>query len=106
MLFAQIYLEVVEFLRSTANNSMNSDFWTVGGSSINPDEYYEFTITPNLFFQMDITNITGSVRRSGTGPNNLVLSTKNGAEPEIFLSPITITSGSTISVTFPFVFEE
>lgn len=52
------------------DNSINSFGWTTG-AAIDPNDYYEFTITPDANIAMDLTNLTFTYRRSATGPTML-----------------------------------
>jgi hypothetical protein len=51
-------------------NSINSDGWSTA-AAIDLNDYYEFTITPNAGFEMDITRLAFSYRRSGAGPREI-----------------------------------
>ena len=48
-------------------NSINSDGWTTG-AVVDLNDYYQWTITPDANFELDVTNLDFSLRRSGTGP--------------------------------------
>jgi hypothetical protein len=48
-------------------NSINSDGWSTG-FAIDLNDYYEWTITPSAGFELDVTDLEFSMRRSGTGP--------------------------------------
>jgi len=52
----------------------NSTGWTMT-SSIDPDDYVEFTITPDAGYTLNITDIVVLHQRSGTGPMNFVMRT-------------------------------
>ena len=51
-------------------DSMNSSGWTTG-SSIDPSDYYEWTITPLAGFAIDLTEFQIRFQRSETGPLSL-----------------------------------
>ena len=51
-------------------DSMNSSGWTTG-SSIDPNDYYEWTITPLAGFALDLTEFDINFQRSETGPLSL-----------------------------------
>ena len=51
-------------------DSMNSSGWTTG-SSLDPDDYYEWTITPLAGFELDLTEFFVIFQRSETGPRSL-----------------------------------
>lgn len=51
-------------------DSMNSSGWTAG-SSIDPNDYYEWTITPLAGFALDLTEFDINFQRSETGPRSL-----------------------------------
>jgi hypothetical protein len=48
-------------------DSMNSSGWTTG-SSLDPNDYYEWTITPLAGFALDLTEFQINFQRSETGP--------------------------------------
>lgn len=52
----------------------NSTGWTTG-AAIDPDDYVEFTITPDAGYTLNITDIVVLHQRSGTGPVSFVLRT-------------------------------
>ncbi len=52
----------------------NSTGWTTG-AAIDPDDYVEFTITPDAGYTLNITDIVVLHQRSGTGPLNFVMRT-------------------------------
>ena len=59
-------------------NSINSDGWTTG-AVVDLNDYYEFTITPEANFELDLTSLTFTFRRSGTGPREFeIRSSLNG----------------------------
>ena len=59
-------------------NSINSFGWTTG-AGVDLNDYYEFTITPDANIAMDLTNLTFTYRRSGTGPTMLeIRSSRDG----------------------------
>ena len=49
---------------------MNSTGWTTG-SSIDPNDYYEWTITPLAGFALDLTEFQIRFQRSETGPRSV-----------------------------------
>ncbi len=50
---------------SNAANTFSSNGWSTGALDVN--DYYEFTATPNAGFELDLTSLVFSERRSGTG---------------------------------------
>jgi len=48
-------------------NSINSDGWTTGVVA-DLNDYYQFTITPDANYLLDVTDLAFTFRRSGTGP--------------------------------------
>ena len=48
-------------------HSINSDGWTTG-AGVDLNDYYEFTITPDANFELTLTHLDLTFRRSGTGP--------------------------------------
>jgi PEP-CTERM motif len=53
-------------------DSMNSSGWTTG-SSLDPNDYYEWTITPLAGFALDLTEFDINFQRSETGPRSVDL---------------------------------
>jgi hypothetical protein len=49
-------------------NSINSRDWTTG-ATFDPNDYYEFTITPNAGYELDANEIFITFRSSATGPD-------------------------------------
>lgn len=59
-------------------HSINSDGWTTG-ATIDVNDYYELTITPAANFELDLTSLDLTFRRSATGPREFELrSSLNG----------------------------
>jgi len=57
-------------LPATGADSMNSSGWTTG-SSLDPNDYIEWTITPLTGFTLDLTEFDVNFQRSETGPRSL-----------------------------------
>jgi hypothetical protein len=51
---------------------MNSADWTLG-TSIDPFDYYTFTVQPAPGFELDLAGLSFTERRSGTGPQTFEL---------------------------------
>jgi len=51
---------------ATAADALNASGWTTG-ASYDPDDYYEFTLTPEGGYSLTLTNLAFAERRSATG---------------------------------------
>jgi len=62
---------------AAGNNAgrFNSNGWTTSAVIIDPDDYVEFTITPDAGYTLDITDIEVLHQRSATGPLSFVMRT-------------------------------
>ncbi len=56
-----------------AANSITSTGFVINGTSADPNEYYEFTVTPPTNSSLTLTEIVGNWQRSGTGPQTAEL---------------------------------
>ncbi len=59
---------------SAATGSISSTGWTTA-ASIDLNDYYSFTITPDVGFTLNLDTLTFAERRSGTGIRNFVIRT-------------------------------
>jgi hypothetical protein len=55
-------------------NSLNSSAWTQTATR-GLNDYYEWSVTPDAGFEMDLAGLTFTTRRSATGPTSLALYT-------------------------------
>ncbi|WP_170061218.1 T9SS type A sorting domain-containing protein [Spirosoma aerolatum] len=86
-------------MATSGSGSINATGWT--GSAQDANDYYEFTLTPNSGYQLDITGITLSARRSAAGPANYLLSYSiAGSETTITTGTLSVTTSTSISPTF------
>lgn len=56
---------------ASAGNRYNASSWNT--TSLDPDAYFSWTLTPGSGFLIDFASLTGTWQRSGTGPNNYAL---------------------------------
>lgn len=59
-------------IANDGDNSINSRAWTTA-SSLDANDYYQWIITPDAGYELDLTNIAWTGRRSGTGPRSFDL---------------------------------
>ncbi|GAB4030742.1 hypothetical protein GCM10028809_24630 [Spirosoma gilvum] len=79
--------------------SINATGWNSVSQDVN--DYYEFTLTPNSGYQLDITGIALSARRSATGPVNYLLSYSiAGSETTITTGTLSTTTSTSLSPVF------
>jgi hypothetical protein len=71
----------------TGTGSINSNGWNSASQDAN--DYYEFTLTPNNGYQLNLTAIALSVQRSSSGPLNYLVAYNLGGGTDV-----TITSGT------------
>jgi hypothetical protein len=57
----------------TANSGSNRYNATSFASTLDLNDYFYWTLTPNSGYQIDFTNLTGNWQRSSTGPNGYAL---------------------------------
>ncbi len=80
----------------SAAGGYNSNAWNL--TAFDANDYYEFTITPNPTFTIVLTSITIPFQKSPTGPNNYVIRTQVGANPEVTQTTGTLGTSGTPSV--------
>ncbi len=73
---------------SQANEASYTAWGT--GTTINTAKYVEFSISPNASVTLNLSSLTFTARRSGTGPQTLVVRSSNDA----FASNLTFTAGA------------
>jgi|GEM_PF-6284314 len=92
---------------SGGTNSFNAVGWT--SSSLDPNDYFEFTLTPKAGYQLDLTSISLSLRRTGTTINyQFVYSIGGGPETILSSGPASgatngalVTANLSVSTTQP-----
>lgn len=57
-----------------ANNSISASGWTTA-ASVDLDDYYTFTLTPDADYNISLGTLSFAERRSNTGPRNLAIRT-------------------------------
>ena len=80
----------------SAAGGYNSSTWNL--TVFDANDYYEFTITPNPTFTINITSITIPFQKSATGPNNYEIRTQVGSNPEVTQTTGTFGTSGTASV--------
>lgn len=80
---------------SVANNRYNASGWSTG--SLDPNDYFEFILTPTMSSEIDFVSFVYTGQRSGSGPNNFAFRSSVDA----FASDIgsATTTGTTISLS-------
>ncbi|MEZ7528325.1 beta strand repeat-containing protein [Cloacibacterium normanense] len=56
---------------ANANDRYNANLWSTIGLDAN--DYFQFTLTPNASYEIDLTSFVYTGQASGTGPTNLAL---------------------------------
>lgn len=80
---------------NSGNDRYNANGWNSG--SLNTDDYFEFTLTPNSPYNIDFTSFVYTGQRSGTGPVSFAFrSSRDGFSTNIGAATAT---GATISLT-------
>ncbi|GAB4048775.1 T9SS type A sorting domain-containing protein [Spirosoma litoris] len=82
-----------------AASSINSSGWT--GSAQDATDYYEFTLTPNTGYQMNLTGLNLTERRSNTGPTTYLIaySIAGGSETTVSTGPLSGTVDATLNIS-------
>jgi hypothetical protein len=57
---------------ATGGTRYNMQNWA---ASLDANDYFTFTLTPNSGYEIDFNNLTGQWQRSGTGPNSYIVKT-------------------------------
>ncbi len=90
-----------------ASGSMSSNGWTLA-TTIDPDDYYEFSVTVPTGGQLALTDIAFAERRSGTGIINWEMRSSLDNYGAAIGSPVTVLVGDTTTrdqvVTLPVAF--
>lgn len=84
---------------TSGSGSINATGWTSSAQDAN--DYYEFTLTPASGYQLNITGISFSARRSAAGPPNYLLTYAiAGNETTITTGTLSTTTSTSISPAF------
>jgi hypothetical protein len=86
-----------EIIGNTSNNRFNARDWN--SASLNPNDYFTFTITPNTDFEIDFTSFVYTGQASGNGPINFAFRSSIDGFTNNIGSPSA--SGSTIILSVP-----
>jgi hypothetical protein len=84
------------FVGWPAGATNGNDLYSSLTGSINPGEYYEFTITPQAGFTVSLNSIAFTVQRSGTGIRSYAV--KTSADGFTSNLPASVVSNATLSV--------
>jgi hypothetical protein len=93
---------------TTGDDSINSDAWTTLGT-LDPTDYYQFSVTPSAGSPLDLDEIDFSERRSGTGVITVDLrSSLDGYTSSLFLMtlPADTTTGRFSVILAPSAFDD
>jgi trimeric autotransporter adhesin len=82
-----------------AANRYNASGWSLG-TTLDVNDYFEWTLIPNNGFEIDFTSLAYIGRRSGTGPRNFAFrSSIDGFSQDIgVLDPINVTTETAVNI--------
>ena len=93
-------------LTAAANaNRFNATDWAITSitNAISGNNYMQFTITPNVGFQFDVSSVVINLKRSNTGPSAIVLrSSVNGYTTNLDTQKTIVDNTTTQTFTFTF----
>ncbi|QMW02765.1 T9SS type A sorting domain-containing protein [Spirosoma foliorum] len=83
----------------TTISSINSSDWN--SSTQNATDYYEFTLTPNTGYQLNLTGLNLTERRSNTGPTTYLIaySIAGGSETTVSTGPLSGTVDAALNIS-------
>ncbi|MVM40474.1 T9SS type A sorting domain-containing protein [Spirosoma sp. HMF3257] len=85
---------------ASATSSINASGWI--STTQDANDYYEFTLTPNSGYQLNLTGLSLTERRSNSGPTNYLIaySIGGGAEVPVSTGTLSGTVDAAISTSF------
>jgi hypothetical protein len=89
------------FANGSSGRAINYQNWTTA-TSIDTNDYYEFTVTPNSNIETTLDSLAFDARRSNTGPQNIEFrSSLNSYSSSLSANSLNDTNFSTFTTTLP-----